>query len=375
MLRESCSALPRRRRGGSVNRVMSVLSDLKSTPLRTIIPIYCLDASHKFYLCYHAPMELSQLKYFVAIAETLSYTEAAELVHVSQPALSYQMRRLEAELAVKLFVRQGRGIALTGDGELFLPMAQGVISRAKEAVRVVRDHSGVDAGEVCMGVAPSVATYLVPDLLAEFHQVFPRVRVDMVEGGDLELQQRVFTGSMDFAVLGDAGSPQTHDITPLGSEDLLVVVAPTHRLAEQVLIDLTELRNDDWVFPARSYRLVTQVIQACQRAAFEPNTAYQAGSLETLKNLVRVGLGVSVLPSIALTGAGREGLATLRVKEGLKRELFLISARERDLTRAAQVLMTHVRAGVTHNLSYPPRGEHPPAAGAPAAPPETDGAR
>jgi DNA-binding transcriptional LysR family regulator len=148
-------------------------------------------------------MELVQLKYFVTIAESLSFTRAADLVHVSQPALSYQMKRLEEELGIRLFDRHGRSISLTSDGLVFLPLAQGVLSRASEAVRVVRDYSGVEIGEVIMGVAPSVSTYLMPELLASFHQVFPRVRVDMVEDGDQQLQRRVSAGSMDFAVVAD----------------------------------------------------------------------------------------------------------------------------------------------------------------------------
>jgi DNA-binding transcriptional LysR family regulator len=310
-------------------------------------------------------MELSQLKYFVTIAETLSFTGAAELVHVSQPALSYQMGRLETELGVKLFNRHGRSISLTSDGEVFLPMALGVLSRANEAIRTVRDHSGVEAGEVTMGVAPSLAAYLVPDMLASFHNVFPRVRVDLVEDGDLQLQQRILTGTMDFAIVANPGSPQSLDVAALGSEDLLAVTSLTHRLAQQVLIDLPTLHSENFVLPTDSYQLTTQIIHACRRAGFEPNVAYHAASLETLKNLVRVGLGVSILPSTALAGSARENLSVLRIKDGLTRELFLIRAKDRDFTQAAQVLLTHVRTAVTDTMPYPPKSRR---ATAPQAP-------
>jgi DNA-binding transcriptional LysR family regulator len=304
-------------------------------------------------------VELAQLRYFATIAETLSFTQSAELLHLSQPALSYQMKRLEAELGVRLFDRHGRRIALTSDGELFLPLAQGVISRANEAVRVLRDQSGVETGEVCMGSAPSIATYLVPNLLASFHQVFPRVRVALVEGGDLLLHQRVYTGSMDFAIVSHPGSPQSLDITALGSEDLLVVTSPTHRVANRPAINLAELRDDDFVFPFSQYHLTVQVTEACRRAGFEPNVTYQAGSLESLKNMVREGLGVSILPSLAVSGVGRTGLQCIRVRGRLTRELYLIRGKERDLTRAAQVLMTHVRTSVTEHMQYPVRSEQP----------------
>lgn len=295
-------------------------------------------------------MELSQLRYFVNIAETLSFTRAAELVHVSQPALSYQMRRLEDELGCRLFDRKGRGIALTPDGELFLPLAQTVLARAAEAVRVLRESAGDEVGEVRMGGNSSVATYLVPTLLASFHQVFPKVRVEVFEGGDLELQQRVHSGAIDFAVVTAPGSPQTLDVVRLGTEALLVATPLGHRLAGRASIDLAELAFEDFVLPTGAFNLATQLVDACRRAGFEPRVAYRAGSAEAIKNFVRMGLGISIAPSGALSGPAREGLAALAVEGGLTRELSLIRARDRAMTRAAQVLMAHVRASVTEHL-------------------------
>lgn len=154
-------------------------------------------------------MELIQLKYFVTIAEAMSFTSAADILHVSQPALSYQMRRLETELGTRLFDRKGRTIGMTADGELFLPLAQSVLFRANEAVRVLREHMGAEVGEVRLGCNPSVATYLVPEVLADFHKDYPRVRVEVVEGGDLELQYAVQKGTLDFAVVTAPGSPRS----------------------------------------------------------------------------------------------------------------------------------------------------------------------
>jgi DNA-binding transcriptional LysR family regulator len=305
-------------------------------------------------------VELTQLRYFVTIAETLSFTEAAGLVHVSQPALSYQMRRLEEELGTRLFDRKSRKIALTPDGELLLPLAQAVLARADEAVRLLRDHSGVEAGEVHMGGNPSVVTYLVPALIASFHQVFPRVRIEVVEGGDLDLQHRVYSGALDFAIVTAPGAPQTLDVTPLGKEDLLVAVPPAHRLAGRTSIELSELAFEDFVLPVTAYNLTQQLIDACRRAGFEPRAAYRASSLESVKNFVREGLGVSVLPNIALNGPGREGLAVIQVQGGLTRELNLIRGKDRSVSRAAHVLMTHMRSSIVKHMKYPAASQVPP---------------
>ena len=300
-------------------------------------------------------MELAQLRHFVTIAQTLSFTKAAELAHLSQPALSYQMKRLEEEIAVQLFSRRGRSIALTTEGEIFLPMAQSVLARVNEAVRMVRDHSGLETGEVNLGVIPSIANYLAPESLASFHQVFPRVRVNLIENGDLILQQLVSAGTADFAIVGDVGATQSLDVTPLGSENLLAITSPSHRLAGEIAIDIAQLRNEELALPSPYHRFRDLVMDACRKAGFEPRLAYSVGSLGTLKSLVREGLAVSIVPRMALRGMGRDGMAVLRLKGGLTRDLFLVRSSDRDMPQAAQVLLAHMRSAVIHQMDRPPR--------------------
>lgn len=301
-------------------------------------------------------MELIQLRYFVTIAQTVSFTGAAELLHVSQPALSYQIKRLEGELGTRLFHRRGRSIALTPDGELFLPLAQEVLFRADDAVRVLQENLGIEAGEVRIGCNPSVATYVVPGLIAEFHRDYPRVRVELSEGGDADLQQMVQKGSIDFAVVTAPGAPRTLDVTLLGSEDLYVVAALSHRLAGRTSLALGELVQEDWVFPNDSYNLTTRVMDACRRTGFEPRVAYQAGTMEAVKNFVREGLGISALPNISLQGLGRQDLAVIAVKGGLTRDLNLIRGKDRSMTRAAQALTDLVSVTVAGKMRRQPPG-------------------
>jgi DNA-binding transcriptional LysR family regulator len=311
-------------------------------------------------------MELIQLRYFTTIAETMSFTGAAEVLHMSQPALSYQMRRLETELGTRLFDRKGRTIGLTADGELFLPLAQSVLFRSNEAVRILREHMGAEVGEVHFGCNPSVAAYLVPGVLAEFHKDYPRVKVEVIEGGELELQHAVQKGTLDFAVVTAPGSPQILDVTPLGTEYLRIVTAARHRLAGRISLDLTELSAEEFVLPSASYNITTQVVDACRRSGFEPRITYQGGSIEAVKNFVRQGLGVSILPAIALDGLARHGLAVIAVEGGLTRELSLILGKDRSATRAARVLMAHVSSSVMDHMSQLPGPGRSSAESAPA---------
>ncbi|MCL5735889.1 MAG: LysR family transcriptional regulator [Actinobacteria bacterium] len=305
-------------------------------------------------------MELVQLKYYVAIADTLSFTKAADVLRISQPALSYQIRRLETELGTRLFDRGGRRIMLTPDGELFLPLAQAVLFRADEAVRVLREHLGVESGEVHIGCNPSVAAYLMPRLLASFRRDFPRVRVSLSEGGDIELQRAVLDGTVDFAVVTAMGSSGTLEVIPLAAEDLLLALPLGHRLAGGGRIALSELAYEEFAFPADSFKVTAQFINACRSVGFEPRVAYQTGSFESAKGFVRQSLCAAVLPRMALSADDTHGIAILEIEEGLTRQLSMIRGKNRSLTGVARALISHVQTSIT--LALQESGEfHPPA--------------
>lgn len=288
-------------------------------------------------------MELFQLKYFVNIADTLSFTRSAESLHVSQPALTYQMQRLEKELGTRLFDREHRKIKLTPSGEVFLPLAQAVLFRADEAVRVLKEHMGVETGEVRVGCNPSVATYVAPKLLASFRATFPRVTVELVEGGDADLARMVMEGGIDFAVVTASGSPTTLDTTFLTTEELLVVVPPGHRLAGRRSVALPELAHESFLFPSESFNVTVQVMEACRSAGFEPQVPYRTGSVESVKNFVRQGLGISLLPAMTVGEVSGGGLSVLKVDGGMSRDLNLIQAKDRSPTGAARALVLHVK--------------------------------
>jgi DNA-binding transcriptional LysR family regulator len=290
------------------------------------------------------PTELGQLKYFVTIADTQSFTKAAKILHLSQPALSYQIRRLETELGIRLFDRGNRKLTCTTDGKLFLPLAQAVLFRADEAVRILREHLGVEAGKVRAGARDSVVTYFLPQILASFRRNFPRVLVELSEGADAELEHGVLDGTIDFAIVAAASTLPTIETTRLLTEDLLLVLPTSHRFANRSSVGLRELAYEQFVMPARAANLVAHLVDASRFAGFEPKISHQTGSIETVKSFVRHGLGAAVLPRITIgTPSGSEALIAIPLEEQLTRSLMLIRAKDRSMPAAAQALMTHVR--------------------------------
>jgi DNA-binding transcriptional LysR family regulator len=167
--------------------------------------------------------------------------------------------------------------------------------------------------------------------------------VELVEGGDADLARMVLEGGIDFAVVTASGSPTTLDTTFLAAEELMVVVSPGHHLASRRTVALPELAAEAFLFPSESFNVTVQVMEACRGAGFEPQVPYRTGSVESVKNFVRQGLGISILPAMTLGESAGGGLAVLRVDGGMSRDLNLIQARDRSPTGAARALMLHVK--------------------------------
>lgn len=289
-------------------------------------------------------MEIIQLRYFVAVVETMSFSEAAERLHVSQPALSYQIKHLETELGCRLFDRTSRKVALSLDGRIFLPLARAVLSKADEALRVMRERLGVVTGEVTFGSISSVAAHFVPSILAGFSKNYPGIRVHLREDVTAALEREVLDGAVDFAIVSTPTNPAALEVTHLLDEELLLAVPERHRLSQRSAVRLRELEKEEFIVLGENFSLASQVAELCRHAGFEPQVAYQVGSLESMLSFAGNGLGICVVPRLALSGLQHLGVAIVPFEEPLTRSLNLIRAKDRYATVATRALMVHVRA-------------------------------
>jgi len=313
-------------------------------------------------------MELNQLKYFIAVADVLSFTEAAERIHVSQPALSYQIKRLENELGARLFDRTSRRVSLTVDGRTFLPLARSVLLKVDEATRVMDERLGVETGQVTFGVIPSIGAYVVPHVLASFRRNFPGIEVLLVESGALSLERKLLDGEVDFAIVTEPAAPEALEMMPLMTEELLLVVPMHHHLAERESVVLEELVQENFVLLGGSFTLGTLVVDVCRRAGFEPKVAYQAGSLETVKSFVRHDLGIAVLPRLAMLWPPEDTIVATPFTVPLTRAITLVRAKGRYISVATRALMVHVRTTILSTFVAEGRPIRPVIPAAPATP-------
>jgi len=289
-------------------------------------------------------MQLQQLGYFLAVAETRHFTRAAQRVHVAQPSLSQQIRALESELGADLFHRARGNITLTDAGQALLPLARRILADAESARIEVQEVAGLRSGRVRLGATPSLCTSLLPQVLRVFHREHPAIRLLVEEGGSRDLVGGLATGSLDLALL--ILPLQSHDpalaTTELLREELVVVSAPdavpptAAPPATEGRIAVGELRGHPLVMFRHGYDLREATMAACRAEGFEPDFAVEGGEMDAVLAMVEAGLGLAVLPS--MVADQRPLRVTPFVPPGLHRTIGLAHRRDVEPPRAAREL-------------------------------------
>jgi LysR family hydrogen peroxide-inducible transcriptional activator len=243
-------------------------------------------------------MEIHQIRYFLAVHATGSFTQGAHQTHVSQPSLSAQISKLEQELGGPLFYRSRKEVRLTERGEVFLPRAREILHQVEQANLETRELDGLTRGTVRLGCLPTTGAFLLPDLLGDFHNQYPNIQVQLVEESSPGLAQALDHFQVELAIMDEAGLGPGLTSTPLFTEPLYLAVPPDHPLANHRAIDLSVLHDEPMILMKPGHGFHTIVMNALQNAGVEPIVVYQSAEIETVQGLVGAGLGISLVPKM-----------------------------------------------------------------------------
>ncbi|HVX47645.1 MAG TPA: LysR substrate-binding domain-containing protein [Mycobacteriales bacterium] len=298
-------------------------------------------------------MQLHQLAYFVAVAETRNFTRAAEQVNVSQPTLSQQIGVLERSLGARLFTRMPGRVEITAAGNELMPIARRMLADADNAHRAMRELTDLRRGHVRLGATPSLCTGLVAPMLSAYHRAHPGVAIRIAEGGSRDLQALVADGALDLALIIDSRARDDERLVtePLFVEELVVISSrdrppPTRRSRMRVV----ELRSKELVMFREGYDLRETTLAACRAAGFEPEFAVEGGEMDAVLGFVAAGIGVAVVPT---TVAGEQYRVTRLAAPGLSRTVQLARRRGVELSRAVDALQRTIVADVTARYGRP----------------------
>jgi LysR family transcriptional regulator, hydrogen peroxide-inducible genes activator len=288
-------------------------------------------------------MELHQLRYLCAIADTGSFTRAAEHCHVAQPSLSQQISRLEDELGTRLFDRLGRSIRLTDAGRAFLPHARAVLHQT-ELARSELDGRRRDArGTVTIGVIPTIAPYYMPKRIAAFARRYPDATLRIVEETTPVLVESLRSLAIDVAILSLPLRHRDFDIAPLLTERLYAALPPGHPRAAASSLSLRELRDDRFVLLRDGHCFRGIALHMCTRARLDPRIAFESGQFSSLLGMVAAGVGVTLVPEMAIDRAA--GCRYVPVADPqAARTIAVASLRGRSFSRVQQAFLHHLAA-------------------------------
>lgn len=283
-------------------------------------------------------VELRDLTWLVTVADLGHVTDAAAVLGTSQPTLSRAVARVERELGARVLERLPSGVRPTPAGELVVAAARDLTARHQQLVRDLAATLDPDAGVVRLAFLDSQATSLLPEVLAAFHAVAPRVRVELRQEPGHEIVADLERGAVDLALTMDRPGP-TYGWAPLQVERLVLVVPPSHRLRRRRRVGLAELAEEELVTTPPGFghrRLVDDLLRA---AGVAPSIAFESEDLTTIVGLVAAGLGVAVVPDVVAERAGADAVA---LSGGGRRTIGLTWRLDRPLTPPAERLRRFV---------------------------------
>lgn len=242
-------------------------------------------------------MEVDQLRYFLRVAERGNFTRAAEELHLSQPALSRSIQKLEEELGQPVFERKTRSVALTDAGTLLQARARQILALIEDTKAEISDDG--QSGQIRIGAIPTIAPYFLPDLLRQFSAEFPAASIIVQEDTTDHLLKRCTQGEIDLAILALPVPAKYLEVEELFQEELLLVLPPDHPLVSKPQIRLTDIKSLPFVLLDEAHCLSDNIVSFCRQRSFHPVAVEQTSQLAMVQELVSLSHGISMIPQMA----------------------------------------------------------------------------
>jgi LysR family hydrogen peroxide-inducible transcriptional activator len=247
-------------------------------------------------------MNLRDLRYFVALADTRHFGKAAERSFVSQPTLSAQIKKLETYLGVQLIERQPRKVTLTESGAKILPLARRIVQESDEIVSMARNEHDPLSGKLKVGLIPTVGPYLLPLVARKLRKQLPRLKLMLYEHQTQPLLDKLRAGDIDVGILALPVPLDGLEARPLYDENFTLAVPTTSALAKKSTVKIDDLIGETLLLLEDGHCLRDQALDVCSRIDVKESEDYRATSLETLRQMVAAGLGITLLPELATRG-------------------------------------------------------------------------
>ncbi|HUI60260.1 MAG TPA: LysR substrate-binding domain-containing protein [Steroidobacteraceae bacterium] len=248
-------------------------------------------------------IKLKDLRYLVAVADSRHFGRAAERCFVSQPTLSAQLKKLEDYLGVQLIERHPRNVTLTEAGEQIVARARRILEASEEVVTLARAHRDPLSGRLRLALLPTIGPYLLPRVSQAIRKGLPRLELRLYEYQTAQMLEKLESGEIDLGILALPVVLEGLEARELFTEPFTVAVPNHHRLAKRDTVRVEDLKDETLLLLEDGHCLRDQALEVCSRVGLHEKQDFRATSLETLRQMVATGAGVTLLPELASRGA------------------------------------------------------------------------
>ena len=298
-------------------------------------------------------MNLRDLDYICAVADLKHFGRAAESCHVSQPTLSGQIKKLEAQLGVTLFERSHKAIRVTDIGEEIILIAREARDAAKRIKSVAASAQDPLAGNISLGLIPTIAPYLIPLFVGKLQGVMPNMSVDFREDITDRLNEALLQGELDVAVLATPPEEDSLTAIELYSEPFWLLFPNDHELSDMKEASMKDVKEDDILLLTDGHCFRDQALSICRPAHKRRRQSLRATSLETLINLVASGQGVTLVPALAIRGGWSKELGLMShelTDKGAERQIYLTYRKRFPRIEAVKTIASLIQDGLPESV-------------------------
>ena len=281
--------------------------------------------------------ELSSMKAFVTLAESSSFNNAAKLLNITQPALTRRIKKMEEDLHIQLFERTTRKVTLTKAGKMLLPEARGLINKFDETLFNIRGMNAHHRGMVTLACIPTAVFYFLPLAIGKFNELYPNIKVRILEQGTNNCMESVLCNESDFGINMNNITNSSIDFTPLVNEPFVLACRRDHPLAKKQLVEWQELAGYKMIGVRSSSGNRLLIEQKLADKPWKLDWFYEVRHLSTSLGLVEAGLGISALPGLAMPHAPYSSIIGIPLVEPvIRRTLGIIRRKDAVLSPAAE---------------------------------------
>ncbi|MGG3468932.1 LysR family transcriptional regulator [Neobacillus pocheonensis] len=287
-------------------------------------------------------MDLRQLKYFLEIVKHKSITKASESLHISQPALSKMIKGLEDELGIPLIVRTNKTSDITDAGLVVMEYAQKVMLLMDEMAITLNDMTNLSRGQIHIGLPPIIGSLFFPKVLAKFHLKYPNVHINFTEYGAARVVKSVEEGEFELGVAVLPIEEQHFDIYPIVEEEMKLLVHREHPLAIQEIVELHELKDEEFIFYSEEFALHQIMRNECISQGFEPKVLFKSSQWDFMSEMVAANLGVTALPESICNRVQNPEIKIINLRPAIQWNLAVIAKKDRYLSFAARTFINFI---------------------------------